>query len=102
MWRRSSYCSGGECVEVAWEKSTASSPEGNCVEVGWQKASESYANGGCVEVGTAKEGACGLIHVRDSKLGKESPVLDFTPAEWSAFVKGIQDGEPALVGPQVG
>ncbi len=32
------------------------------------------------------------IAVRDSK-DPGGPVLDFTPAEWRAFIAGVRDGE---------
>ena len=31
--------------------------------------------------------------VRDTKLGEGSPVLQFTAAEWRAFVAGVKAGE---------
>ena len=34
-----------------------------------------------------------VIGVRDSRLGDESPVLEFTPTEWDAFVAGARGGE---------
>lgn len=48
-WVRSSFCSGGHCVEVA--------PAG------------------------------GRVLLRDSKLGDASPVIEFTRAEWAAFLE---------------
>jgi Domain of unknown function (DUF397) len=90
-WQKASFCSSDGCVQIAFSKSSFSSGQGNCVEVGWGKSSFSSGNGGaCVEAG---EGACGMIHVRDSKLGDASPVLDFTPDEWDAFTAGIRAGE---------
>ncbi|MEU6716155.1 DUF397 domain-containing protein [Nonomuraea sp. NPDC046802] len=56
----------------------------------WRKASYSSAEGqNCVEVATLPdEGRA----VRDSKE-PDGPVLTFTPDEWSAFIKGVKDGE---------
>jgi hypothetical protein len=34
-----------------------------------------------------------VIGVRDSRQGSQSPVLEFTPLEWEAFVAGARDGE---------
>jgi hypothetical protein len=34
-----------------------------------------------------------VIGIRDSRLGKDSPVLEFTPTEWDAFVAGARHGE---------
>jgi hypothetical protein len=55
----------------------------------WVKSSLSYANGDCVEVAALPDGKIG---VRDSK-DAQGPVLRFTPAEWQAFVGGVQNGE---------
>ena len=56
---------------------------------GWIKSSLSAHNGNCVEVA----GLTGdTIRVRDSKnpLGG---ILNFTPAEWDAFIGGVRNGE---------
>ncbi len=62
----------------------------------WRKSSYSSANGGaCVEVTVqpgSKEGSDHVIIMRDSK-NPDGPTLTFTPAEWDAFVAGVQDGE---------
>ena len=55
----------------SWRKSTRSAQEGNCVEVAFFDAG---------------------VAVRDSK-DPNGPALVFTPAEWEAFVGGVQDGE---------
>jgi hypothetical protein len=57
--------------------------------VSWNKASGSFSNGQCVEAGP---GACGMIHVRDSK-DPGGPVLSFTLGQWAAFTAGVKDGE---------
>jgi hypothetical protein len=55
----------------------------------WFKSSRSGGNGGsCVEVRVHD----GRIQTRDSK-DPDGPVLTFTPAEWSAFICGVRDGE---------
>ncbi len=55
----------------------------------WIKSSLSAYNGNCVEVA----GLTGdRIRVRDSKHPKGA-VLNFTPAEWDAFVGGVHKGE---------
>jgi len=55
----------------------------------WAKSSFSFANGDCVEVASMPDGQVG---VRDSK-NTAGPVLRFTPAEWSAFTRGVRNGE---------
>ncbi len=55
----------------------------------WMKSSLSSYNGNCVEVaGLAND----TIRVRDSKHPRGA-VLNFTPAEWDAFIGGVQNGE---------
>jgi len=55
----------------------------------WKKSSKSGGNGGeCVEVRRHDE----TIQVRDSK-DPTGPILQFTAAEWMAFVGGARDGE---------
>jgi hypothetical protein len=55
----------------------------------WIKSSLSAYNGNCVEVA----GLTGdRIKVRDSKHPR-GPVLNFTPAEWDAFIGGVYNGE---------
>jgi hypothetical protein len=34
-----------------------------------------------------------MIGLRDTKLGDDSPVLQFTETEWEAFRLGMHDGE---------
>lgn len=58
---------------------------------GWFKSSFSGSEGSCVE---ANMDTPGTIQIRDSKLGPEaSPVLNFTHAEWGAFIAGVRDGQ---------
>jgi Domain of unknown function (DUF397) len=55
----------------------------------WIKSSLSSYNGNCVQVqGLTTE----TIRVRDSK-NPRGGVLNFTPAEWDAFVGGVLNGE---------
>jgi hypothetical protein len=55
----------------------------------WKKSSLSSHNGNCVEVaGLTGE----TIRVRDSK-NPRAGMLNFTTAEWDAFVGGVRNGE---------
>lgn len=55
----------------------------------WIKSSLSSYNGNCVEVaGLAGD----LIRVRDSK-NPRGGALNFTHAEWDAFIGGVRNGE---------
>jgi Domain of unknown function (DUF397) len=63
--------SGGDSSET-WVKSSLSSYSNNCVEV----------------AGLAGD----TIRVRDSK-NPRGGVLNFTQAEWDAFIGGVQNGE---------
>ncbi|MFI7668596.1 DUF397 domain-containing protein [Nocardia sp. NPDC049526] len=55
----------------------------------WFKSSYSQAGSECVEVAWLSDGVVG---VRDSK-NPTGPALVFAPADWDAFMAGIQDGE---------
>lgn len=55
----------------------------------WMKSSLSAYNGNCVEVaGLAGD----TIGVRDSKHPRGA-ILNFTTAEWDAFIGGVHNGE---------
>jgi hypothetical protein len=58
------------------------------VRVEWRKSSLSTTNG-CVEVALVGD----RIAVRDSKQEGCGPVLEFTAAEWAAFLGGVRGGE---------
>lgn len=55
----------------------------------WIKSSLSAYNGNCVEVAGLTDDT---IRVRDSKHPRGA-VLNFTPAEWDAFIGGVHNGE---------
>jgi hypothetical protein len=57
--------------------------------IGWRTSSHSN-NGTCVEVADLPDG--GRL-VRDTKNGKDGPVLRYTAAEWHAFIAGVKAGE---------
>ncbi|WP_219418279.1 DUF397 domain-containing protein [Pseudonocardia nigra] len=55
----------------------------------WRKSSFSGNLGNCVEVAALDNGEVAL---RNSRF-PTGPALVFTPAEWSAFVGGVENGE---------
>ena len=72
-------------MSAEWMKSQHSGADG-CVEVAWIKSARSESANSCIEVAEL----AGDVLIRDSKLGKASPVLRFTWAEWRAFVDGVE------------
>jgi len=58
-------------------------------ELHWRTSSFTD-NGTCVEVAYLPAGD---RLVRDTKLGEASPVLQYTAAEWQAFIAGVKAGE---------
>jgi Domain of unknown function (DUF397) len=55
----------------------------------WIKARASNGSGACVEMRTHD----GMIEVRDSKQHGTGPTLNFTSAEWAAWLDGAKNGE---------
>lgn len=73
-WKKSSRSNGNggnNCVEVFWKKSTWSNPSGNCVEVRRDPSND-------------------LVWLRDTKLGKNSPVLMFPEQVWIGFTRALK------------
>jgi Domain of unknown function (DUF397) len=57
----------------------------------WRKSSRSGANGGCVQVALADSS----VLVKDSR-GRSEAILEFSPAQWSRFVRRINNGTLAV------
>jgi hypothetical protein len=61
----------------------------NSEDRGWYKSSYSGNGGGsCVEVKMTGKS----VHVRNTR-DRNGPMLEFTHAEWDAFISGAHDGE---------
>lgn len=71
QYKISSFCSGGDCVEVGYRRSSF------------------CAAGNCVEVATSPVGA---VLVRDTKDRSKGPV-QFSPGAWGVFLAGVKAGE---------
>lgn len=72
-----------------WVKSSLSFANGNCVEVAWVRSSLSDSGAGtCVEAADLG----GDVGVRNSR-DPGGAVLRFTPDEWHAFIGGVRNGE---------
>lgn len=70
-----------------WRKSSRSIAGGHCLEIRWRRSSWSSFNGNCAEAALRN----GAVLVRDSKLGKASPVLAFPPQAWGTFLASIKE-----------
>lgn len=88
MFRKSSFCSAGGCVEVDtmdWRVASRC-PNANCVEVGWHTSSYSGGWGACVEVNLHR------VAVRDSK-DRGGTVLTTPAAQWMRLIEDIRSGQ---------
>jgi Domain of unknown function (DUF397) len=60
------------------------------LQLQWRKARRSNASGNCVEMARLPHG--GGFAIRNSR-DPEGPALIFTPAEMTAFVAGVREGD---------
>ncbi|GAA1661309.1 hypothetical protein GCM10009830_03080 [Glycomyces endophyticus] len=76
---------------TAWRKSTRSGGDNdsNCVELrrAWRKSTRSGGdnNSDCVELAACNDSDG--MHVRDSKLGNDSPVFDLAVADFRSLLR---------------
>ena len=89
----SSTTSAGSGLTADWRKSSRSQINGNCLEARFRKSSHSFHEANCTEAALLGD----VVAVRDSKQapkpgceGPEGPHLEFSPADWSAFLEGIK------------
>ena len=71
-WFKSSFSAAGNCVEVAFGKSSFSNPQAACVEVARPSANK--------------------VLVRDTK-NRNGGTQEYTDEEWKAFIDGAKAGE---------
>lgn len=55
----------------------------------WFKSSYSDGASNCVETAFAADGTVGVRHSKNPT----GPVIEFSTAEWDAFITGVKDGE---------
>jgi hypothetical protein len=82
-WRKSSYSTDTNCVEVALTGAV------------WRKASFSANAGNCVEVARNVPGEPGIVAIRDSK-NPDGPNLIITAAAWRQFTTTLRNTTPRL------
>lgn len=79
---------------TAWRKSTRSGGDNNsnCVELrrAWRKSTHSGGdnNSNCLELAACNDSDG--MHVRDSKLGNESPVFDLPLADFKSLLRAAR------------
>jgi hypothetical protein len=90
-WRKATFSRYPDCVETdTWRKASFSGPT-ECLETNtWTKSSYSHTDwtGQCVEA--RHDGVVGVRDTKQAHLGDARDMLEFTPAQWTAFVGGLK------------